>query len=171
MENTTNIQQGMEETTTVQQEQEKTFTQEELNRTIEKRLERERKKYPSTEELEQFKQWKESQQTQAEKWENLQKERNTFEAQLLEAQKEVTQMKQERYLLSQGIAMEDVDYYAYKIAKTMQDGDDFETAAKKYLTENQKKQNTIVNFGLNTSNQGKSFSFGEQINKQLRGEL
>ena len=153
MEEMTSAQQGAE--TTVQQEAEKTFTQEEVNRVVEKRLERERKKYPSSEELEQFRQWQQSQQTQAEKWENLQKERNSFE------------MKREKYLLAQGIAAEDVDYYAFKIAKAMQENDDFETVAQNYLKE--KKNYSIVNFGLNTTNQGKTLSLADQINQKLRG--
>ena len=165
MEEMTSAQQGAE--TTVQQEAEKTFTQEEVNRVVEKRLERERKKYQSSEELEQFRQWQQSQQTQAEKWENLQKERNSFEAQFLESQKELTQMKREKYLLAQGIAAEDVDYYAFKIAKAMQENDDFETVAQNYLKE--KKNYSIVNFGLNTTNQGKTLSLADQINQKLRG--
>lgn len=88
----TDVQQSMENTAQQGQEaqqQQRTFTQEELNRAIEKRLERERKKYPNTEELEQFKQWQQSQQTEQQKWDTLQKERNDFESQLYSTQKEL----------------------------------------------------------------------------------
>lgn len=170
----TDVQQSMENTAQQGQEaqqQQRTFTQEELNRAIEKRLERERKKYPNTEELEQFKQWQQSQQTEQQKWDTLQKERNDFESQLYSTQKELEQMKRERYLISKGVAVDDVDYYAFKIAKEMND-DDFETAAERYLKNNEKKKNTttIVNFGVDANRGNKVISLADEINRKLRGE-
>ncbi len=169
----TDVQQSMENTAQQGQEaqqQQRTFTQEELNRAIEKRLERERKKYPNTEELEQFKQWQQSQQTEQQKWDTLQKERNDFESQLYSTQKELEQMKRERYLISKGVAVDDVDYYAFKIAKEM--NDDFETAAESYLKNNEKKKNTttIVNFGVDANRGNKAISLADEINRKLRGE-
>ncbi len=170
----TDVQQSMENTAQQgheAQQQQRTFTQEELNRAIEKRLERERKKYPNTEELEQFKQWQQSQQTEQQKWDTLQKERNDFESQLYSTQKELEQMKRERYLISKGVAVDDVDYYAFKIAKEMND-DDFETAAESYLKNNEKKKNTttIVNFGVDANRGNKAISLADEINRKLRGE-
>lgn len=170
----TDVQQSMENTAQQGQEaqqQQRTFTQEELNRAIEKRLERERKKYPNTEELEQFKQWQQSQQTEQQKWDTLQKERNDFESQLYSTQKELEQMKRERYLISKGVAVDDVDYYAFKIAKEM-NNDDFETAAESYLKNNEKKKNTttIVNFGVDANRGNKAISLADEINRKLRGE-
>lgn len=175
---TTNVQQGMENTAQQgqeaqqQEQQERTFTQEELNRAIEKRLERERKKYPSVEELEQFKQWQQSQQTQQQKWDNLQNERNDFESQLSSTKKELEQMKRERYLISKGVPVDDVDYYAFKIAKAMKEDDDFEVEADNYFKNNDKKQNatTIVSFGVNANKGNKAVSLADEINRKLRGE-
>lgn len=175
---TTNVQQGMENTaqqgqeTQQQEQQEKTFTQEDLNKAIEKRLERERKKYPNAEELEQFKKWQQSQQTEQQKWDTLQKERNDFESQLSSTQKELNQMKRERYLISKGVPVDDVDYYAFKITKQMNDDDDFETAAENYLKNNDKKHNTttIVNFGVNANKGHTTLSLADEINRKLRGE-
>lgn len=173
---TTNVQQGMENTaqqeqeTQQQEQQEKTFTQKEMDRLIEKRLERERKKYPSIEELEQFKQWQQSQQTEQQKWDKLQSERNDFESQLSSTKKELEQMKRERYLISKGVPVDDVDYYVFKIAKMMQQDDDFETVAENYMKEKQQKQNTIVNFGVSANKGGKSLSLADEINRKLRGE-
>ena len=80
-------------------------------------------------------------------------------------------MKRERYLISKGVAVDDVDYYAFKIAKEMND-DDFETAAESYLKNNEKKKNTttIVNFGVDANRGNKAISLADEINRKLRGE-
>ena len=48
-------------------EPEKTFTQADVDKMIAARLERERKKYPSEDEMTAYRSWKESQQTEQEK--------------------------------------------------------------------------------------------------------
>ncbi len=172
MENTAQQGQEAQQQAQQQEQQEKTFTQKEMNRLIEKRIERERKKYPNAEELEQFKQWQQNQQTEQQKWSTLQKERNDFENQLFSVQKELEQMKRERYLISKGVAVDDVDYYAFKISKMMNDDDDFEMVAENYLKNNEKKQNTttIVNFGVNGNQGNATLSLADEINRKLRGE-
>lgn len=52
----------------------KTFTQDEVNEIVKNRLDRERKNLPSKEELNSFKEWKKSQQTEQEKFMELTKQ-------------------------------------------------------------------------------------------------
>ena len=179
METTTNTQnvettntQNMEHTAQEQEqtqkpEQEKRFTQEELEEKIRKRLERERKKYPSEESLAEFQKWKESQQTEQQKWKNLQKEKEDIQKQFEQLQQEAETLKRE-----------DVDYYAFKIGKQMKDEDDFETVANDFVKEkrkqleekNKQKETTIVSFGSQADNGAKMMSLGEEINRKLRGD-
>lgn len=53
--------------TTTATEQEKTFTQAELDRAIQDRLAHERKKFPSEDELNAYRTWKDGQQTEQER--------------------------------------------------------------------------------------------------------
>lgn len=118
------------------QEPEKTFTQADVDALIQKRLDRERKKYPSEEELTAFRTWKESQQTEQEKWNTLTGERDTARSQLAAAQAELEQMKREKYLTGKGVPAEDLDYYAFKIGKLVTDTKTFEQAAEEFLKDN-----------------------------------
>ena len=59
------------ETQTTEQSEVKTFTQEQVNTMIQERLAKEKKKYPSQEELKEFTTWKESQKTETEKYQEL----------------------------------------------------------------------------------------------------
>ena len=63
MENEPNVQ-GTENTAPPQ---EKTFTQADVDKLIQTRLDRERKKYPSEEEITAYRTWKDSQQTEQER--------------------------------------------------------------------------------------------------------
>lgn len=117
-------------------EPEKTFTQADVDALIQKRLDRERKKYPPDEEMTAFKAWKESQQTEQEKWNILTEERDTARSQLAAAQAELEQMKREKYLTGKGVPAEDLDYYAFKIGKLVTDTKTFEQAAENFLKKN-----------------------------------
>ena len=66
---------GAENNTAAQQE--KTFSQADVDKMIQSRLERERKKMPSEEELNAFRTWKDSQQTEQDRMNNITKERDT----------------------------------------------------------------------------------------------
>lgn len=92
------------------QEQGKTFTQAELDKLISERLKRERSKHPDKTELEQFKEWKKSQQTEQEK---LAEERKQFEA----TKNELTRLKNEREVLKSGVNSQFADYVTYEVAK------------------------------------------------------
>ena len=86
--------------------EEKTFTQEEVDNIIKERIKREKKEQPSAEELKAFKEWKESQKTEAEKQEEAltaaEKAKSDAEERALLAETKVT-------CLSKGVAPKSVD--------------------------------------------------------------
>lgn len=117
--------------TTNQSEEEapvKTFTQEELDKIVQERLDREKKKMPSKEDMKAFKEWKESQKTDAEK----QAEK---EAEYKKTLDELNNLKQTNAVLEAGVNKEDVDYVVFKVSKM--EGD-FEENLNEFLKENQK---------------------------------
>ena len=107
---------------------EKTFTQEELNKIVQERLEKEKKKMPSKEELKAFKDWQESQKTaeqkQAEKEAEYQKTLN-----------ELNTLKQTNAVLSAGVNKDDADYVLFKVSKM--EGE-FDENLAKFLKDNPK---------------------------------
>ncbi len=105
---------------------EKTFTQAEVDALIAARLARAAKGMPDKAELTEFRNWKNSQQTEADKLSTAERERD-------EARSEAEQYKRQLYLLSQGVPANDLDYYAYKIGKMVTQEKDFETAAGEFL--------------------------------------
>lgn len=107
---------------------EKTFTQEELNKIVQERLDKEKKKMPSKEELKAFKDWQESQKTaeqkQAEKDAEYQKTLN-----------ELNTLKQTNAVLEAGVNKDDADYVLFKVSKM--EGE-FEENLAKFLKDNPK---------------------------------
>ena len=91
-------------TETTAETQEKTFTQSEVDALVQRRLERERKKYPNDDELTAFRTWKDSQQTEQERWNSLTRERDESRTELSSVKAELEQMKREKYVLSKGIS-------------------------------------------------------------------
>lgn len=72
------------ETQTTEQIEEKTFTQKEVNTMIQERLAKEKKKYPSQDELKEFNTWKESQKTETEKYQEIINENTSLKEKLKE---------------------------------------------------------------------------------------
>lgn len=72
------------DTQTTDQKEEKTFTQEEVNTIVQERLDKEKKKMPSKDELKEFNEWKESKKTDAEKQAEVLKENETLKNRILE---------------------------------------------------------------------------------------
>lgn len=107
---------------------EKTFTQEELNKIVQERLDKEKKKMPSKEELKAFKDWQESQKTaeqkQAEKDAEYQKTLN-----------ELNTLKQTNAILEAGVNKDDADYVLFKVSKM--EGE-FDENLTKFLKDNPK---------------------------------
>ena len=107
---------------------EKTFTQEELNKIVQERLDKEKKKMPSKEDLKAFKDWKESQKTEAEK----QAEK---EAEYQKTLNELNALKQTNTVLEAGVNKDDTDYVLFKVGKM--EGE-FEENLAKFLKDNPK---------------------------------
>lgn len=114
--------------TNTEEIQEKTFTQNEVNELIESRLARAKKQMPSREELEEFKNWKNSQKTETERLAQREKEFH-------EIMTERENIRRENVILRMGINNDDADYVLYKVSKL--EGD-FEENLKSFLAENPK---------------------------------
>lgn len=157
-------------------EPEKIFTQADLDAIVGKRIAAAMKGVPGKDELKAFHAWKESQQTEQERWNTLTQERDTARTELTAAQAELEQYKREKFLLGKGVSAEDVDYYAYKIGKLVTDTSDFETAAEAYIKEHapQKPEAPAgrmrVEFGAPLGGGNPPpMSLNERINNKLRG--
>lgn len=114
---------------------EKTFTQAEVDALIAKRLDRATKGMPSKEELSEFKAWKDSQQTEEEKWNNLTKERDTAHGKINELEAEIEQLKRQNYILGKGASGEAAEFAMFKAAKLVDENTTFEEAVDKILAE------------------------------------
>ena len=119
-------------------EQEKTFTQADVDKMIQSRLDRERKKYPSEEEITAYRTWKDSQQTEQERQAKRDKELADSKSALTAAQAEIEQMKRDKYVLSKGLTGDDAEFIAFKALKMVDDKTTFEQAVDE-LTANRKK--------------------------------
>lgn len=119
-------------------EQGKTFTQADVDKLIQSRLERERKKYPSEEEITAYRTWKDGQQTEQERQAKRDKELADSKSALSAAQSELEQVKRDKYVLSKGLTGDDAEFIAFKALKMVDDKTTFEHAVDK-LTENRQK--------------------------------
>ena len=124
----------------------KTFTQEEVNGIVKDRLAKAQKGIPSKEELAKYNEWKESQQSQQEKYDNLVKNSN-------EKDNTISTLEKENAVLKAGITDQDeIEFICYKVGKM--DGD-FKENLTQYLADNPKytkKQETKAT-GVETKSQ------------------
>lgn len=123
-----NTQQNAENAEITAQGQEKTFTQSDVDSLIQKRLERERKKYPTDEEMTAFHSWRDNRQDEKERWDNLQNDRDSLSGKLAAAENERDQAKRELYVLKKGIAGEEAEFIAFKAMKMVDEKTTFEDA-------------------------------------------
>ena len=108
---------------------EKTFTQDEVNNIVKERLAKEKKGIPSKEELAKYNEWKESQKTQEDKYNELVQKDN-------EKSTTISNLQKENLVLKSGITDNDeVEFIVYKVSKM--DGE-FEDNLKQYLADNPK---------------------------------
>ena len=138
----------------------KTFTQEEVNAMLTK----ERKKMPSKEELQAFKEWQETQKT-------LEQKQAEKEAEFQNALSKNAELEEENKVLKAGVNIDDMDYVVCKVSKM--EGDFVENLQSflkenpKYLkqetNENSNHQNTDINLGGNHEN--KTQITKEEFNK------
>lgn len=107
----------------------KTFTQEEVNGIVKDRLAKAQKGIPSKEELAKYNEWKESQKTQQDKYDDLVKNSN-------EKDHTISNLEKENAVLKAGITDQDeIEFICYKIGKM--EGD-FKDNLSQYLAENPK---------------------------------
>ena len=116
-------------------QQEKTFSQADVDKMIQSRLERERKKMPSEEELNAFRTWKDSQQTEQDRMNNITKERDTAVSNLSAANAKIEQLEHERYVSSKGFTGDEAEFIAFKAAKMVDDKTTFEQAVDAIVQE------------------------------------
>ena len=127
---------------------EKTFTQDEVNNIVKERLAKANKGIPSKEELAKYNEWKESQKTQEDKYNDLLKQDN-------EKSTTISNLQKENLVLKAGITDEDeVEFIVYKVGKM--EGN-FEENLKEYLTDNPKykKQEKATGVEVKTSSVAK----------------
>ena len=144
-----------------EQEEEKRFTQAELDAVVSKRVNALKKGMPSAEELSEFRTWKQTHTDTDTKLQTITGERDT-------AQSELEMAKREIFLLKQGIPAEDVDYYVYKISKTMDDDTEFEDAAKAFLKDHKRKTVHMDTGARLNGDNGGTKSWNDKMNELIR---
>ena len=147
---------------------ERTFTQAEVDTIVQNRLDRERKNLPSKDELTAFRNWRASQQTEEERVNGIIKERDGNAAALREANAKVEQFERERLLLSKGVPMEDVEYYAFKIGKLVTETQDFAKSVEVFFKDNAQQRARIdMTGGMNGKPAEKTAN--QSMNDWIRG--
>lgn len=107
----------------------KTFTQDEVNNIVKERLAKAQKGLPSKEELTKYNEWKESQKTQEDKYNDLLKSNG-------EKDTTISTLKMENEVLKAGITdTDEIEFIVYKVGKM--EGE-FSENLKEYLTDNPK---------------------------------
>ena len=149
-------------------EQEKTFTQADVDKMIQSRLDRERKKYPSEEEITAYRTWKDSQQTEQERQAKQAKDLADSKAALTASQAEVEQLRRDKYVLSKGLTGEDAEFIAFKAMKMVNDKTTFEQAVDA-LTANRKK--ATFDWTAPAGGATKENTANQQMNALIRGAL
>lgn len=148
--------------------QEKTFTQADVDKLIQTRLERERKKYPSEEEITAYRTWKDGQQTEQERQAKQAKDLADSKAALTASQAEVEQLRRDKYVLSKGLTGEDAEFIAFKAMKMVNDKTTFEQAVDA-LTANRKK--ATFDWTAPAGGGTKENTANQQMNALIRGAL
>lgn len=148
--------------------QEKTFTQADVDKLIQTRLERERKKYPSEEEITAYRTWKDGQQTEQERQAKQAKDLADSKAALTASQAEVEQLRRDKYVLSKGLTGEDAEFIAFKAMKMVSDKTTFEQAVDA-LTTNRKK--ATFDWAAPAGGGTKENTANQQMNALIRGAL
>lgn len=159
----------VEEQNTPETQPEKTFTQAELDTIVAKRLAKAQKGMPSDEELTAFRAWKDSQQTEQQKWDALKNERDTAKTELTAAQAKIEQYEREKLLIGKGVSADDVDYYAFKIGKLVNDSKTFEQAATEFFTVNQPRNTVRVDTGASLAGGNAKKTPSDEMNALIRG--
>ena len=147
---------------------EKTFTQAEVDALIGKRLAKAMKGMPNEEELSAFRSWKDSQQTEQERWNNLTKERDESKTALSAAQAELEQLKREKYVASKGLSGEEAEFITFKAGKMVDDKTTFEQAVDTLTAERKK---TTFDWTAPVGGGSKKAGENDVMNALIRGAL
>lgn len=144
-----------------EEQEERRFTQAEVDAIVNKRYAKWKKDQPSDDELTKFREWQKAQQTPEEK-------EAVTQAKIDSALAEAEMVRRENWLLRQGVDPDDVDYYVYKIGKTMDGETEFEDAAKKFLRERKPRTGVRVDMGGRLSGGSGKKTANETMNDLLR---
>lgn len=123
-----NVENNEVDTETTQKEVEKKFTQDEFNEALKKEVARKTKNMPSSEDLKAFKEWKDNQKTEQEKYTEIATQNKQKDS-------EITELKNTIAIYNSGVNSDDVDYVLFKVGKM--EGD-FEDNLKEFLENNPK---------------------------------
>lgn len=82
----------------------------------------------------------------------------------------VRQLERERWLLSQGVPEEDLDYFAFKIGSLVTSEKDFAAAAKDYLRDHRLRPGGISTAAALGGRISKAPGVNETMNRLIRGE-
>ena len=82
----------------------------------------------------------------------------------------VRQLERERWLLSQGVPEEDLDYFAFKIGSLVTSEKDFAAAAKVYLRDHRLRPGGISTAAALGGRISKAPGVNETMNRLIRGE-
>lgn len=145
----------------------KTFTQEEVDAIVGKRLAKAMKGVPSEEELTAYRSWKESQQTEQERWNNLTKERDTANGKVSSLTAELEQAKRDNYILSKGLTGDEAEFISFKAAKMVDEKTTFEAAVDQLTAERDKKPK--FDWTAPVGGGGPKHSVNDVMNSIIRG--
>lgn len=151
-----------------EQQTEKTFTQADVDAIVARRLAKAQKGMPDEKELTEFRAWKDSQQTEQQRMNELTTERDTARRDLEVANAKVLQYERERFMLTKGVPSEDVDYYVYKASQLVTDSKTFEQAAEEVLKVHPSKT-VRVDFGGSFVGGGAKTNPNDMMNALIRG--
>lgn len=146
----------------------KTFTQEEVDAIVSRRLSKAMKGIPSEEEMNQYRTWKDSQQTEQERQAKREKELADSKTALTAAQTELEQLKREKYVLSKGLTGDDAEFISFKASKLVDEKTTFEQAVDQ-LTEN--RQKVKFDWTAQVGNGSKTETENATMNNLIRGAL
>lgn len=153
-----------------QEQQEQTFTQADVDRIVGQRLARERAGMPSAEELAAYRTWKaDEDKRKGVDVDAIKAERDSAKNDLATVRAELEGLKNEKLLRDKGVPEEEIEFYAFKIGKEIEDGKTFAEAAEKYL-----KANPIGRARVATSaslgGEKKKLDTNAEMNAILRGK-
>lgn len=106
----------------------KTFTQADVDKIISERLKREREKLPNDDDMKAYKEWKKSQQTEAEKAAEREKEYQVLQSKSIE-------LERENAVIKAGVKADDAEFVIFKVSRM--EGD-FKKNLESFLSENKK---------------------------------